>query len=579
MFGDFIVFLQELKQAETTQDANLLIKSVSNIDNLLVSLNDKDEFIEFLEKKEKHDSKKSKHESKEWGDVQTPKNLVEKIYEILADSNFDPSIIIEPTSGTGGFILSAPKFFYNLKLIYGVEIQKQYIWLSARKLILEGLKQEKQKFTHSIQLIHDDIFSHKFDSDITNSDESILIVGNPPWITISELSFMNSNNMPRKSNIKKLKGIDALTGKSNFDITESIITKLINLFSKNKGKIAILCKNSVVRNILKESKNKQFNLSNIQALSFNAKEYFGKVCNASLFIADFTPSKSETFCSIANLDTPNTVIAKMGWYKDYFVSNIAKYQHQSQLEGQFPYNWRQGIKHDCASVLELQRSKEGELINKKNDLVEIEEDLIYPLLKGSSLRVFSPQDFTKKLILTQTKLSEDTRKIKEKYPRTWQYLMKNKKSFMKRKSRVYQKKPQFAIFGVGEYVLSPYKVAIAGFYKKPLFALITPQGGKPVLFDDTCYYLSFQKYKDALFTCSVLNCNELIDFLESIVFVDSKRPFTKEILMRVNLVRLVKNSEFSSLNEIWKRNDFTPKIKTTISDYKDYQKKIIKFSN
>ena len=170
---------------------------------------------------------------------------------------------------------------------------------------------------------------------------------------------------------------------------------------------------------------------------------------------------------------------------------------------------------------------DGKLINKNNDVVDLEEDLVYPLMKGSSLRKFFAQDISRRLILTQTKLTENTNKIKFKFPKTWQYLMKNKKAFSKRKSRVYNNKPAFSIFGVGEYTLSPYKVAIAGFYKKPIFTFVTPFNGKPVLFDDTCYYLSFQEYNDALFICSVLNSKVLKDYLESIVFIDSKRPYTK----------------------------------------------------
>ena len=567
---DFADFLNNLKKTKTIREANSLIKSVSQIDNLLTSLKDKAEFINYLVKAETTTELELKSKTKEWGDVQTPNKLVEKVYQILVDANIDPDIIIEPTSGTGSFILNAPKFFRNLKLIYGVEIQKQHIWCSAFKIIRKMLDQEKHSYT--IRLIHDDIFKHEFDQDILNSTQStILIVGNPPWITISELSSLNSNNIPLKSNIKGFKGFDALTGKSNFDITETIIVKLIKLFSNSTGKIAILCKNSVVRNILKETNNSNLKISNIRALNFRAKEYFGKICNASLFVADFTQNKNDTFCSIADLEAPDKIIKKFGWFKDHFVSDIEKYKLSSQFEGQFPLNWRQGIKHDCASILELQLASDGKLINKSDEVVDVEDELVYPLLKGSSLRKLFAQDISRRLILTQTKLSEDTNKIKEMYPKTWQYLMKNKKAFSKRKSRVYQGKPAFSIFGVGDYVFSPYKVALAGFYKKPIFTFVAPKNGKPVLFDDTCYYLSFQNYSEALFTCTVLNTNTIIDFLKSIVFIDSKRPFTKEVLMRINFAHLVKKTTFTSIEEIWNLNNFTPDNKITENDYKKFQ--------
>ncbi len=566
-------FLSNLKKTKTTKEANFLIKSVSQIDDLLSSSKDRAEFINYLEKTETRTESDLKPKTKEWGDVQTPNFLVEKIYQILTDANLNPEIIIEPTFGTGNFILSAPKFFKNLKLIYGVEIQKSHLWSSAFKIIRYMLSlgiQDENKY--EIKLIHDDIFKHEFNLEILNEKEStILVVGNPPWVTISELSSLNSSNLPPKSNIKGFKGIDALTGKSNFDITETIIVKMMRIFSKFQGKIAFLCKNTVVRNILKETINSNLSISNIRALSFNTKEYFGKACNASLLVADLTSNKSDTFCTIGKIEEPNKIIKKIGWHNNQFVSNIEKYKRHSQFEGRFPINWRQGIKHDCASVLELQLTSDGKLINKNNDVVDVEEELVYPLLKGSSLRKFVAQDISRRLILTQTKLSESTDKIKVKHPKTWQYLMKNKKAFTKRKSRVFKNKPSFAIFGVGEYALSPYKVAIAGFYKKPIFTFVTPFNGKPVLFDDTCYYLSFQEYNDALFICSVLNSKILKDYLESIVFIDSKRPFTKEILMRINLAQLIKNTTFASLEEIWNLNNFTPDNKITENDYKKFQ--------
>ena len=70
-------------------------------------------------------------------------------------------------------------------------------------------------------------------------------------------------------------------------------------------------------------------------------------------------------------------------------------------------------------------------------------------------------------------------------------------------------------------------LAVAGLYKTPFFALIKPIMNKPVIFDDTCYYLSFNSFNEALFIASALNSNSAREFFESIVFQDAKRPFTK----------------------------------------------------
>lgn len=45
------------------------------------------------------------------------------------------------------------------------------------------------------------------------------------------------------------------------------------------------------------------------------------------------------------------------------------------------------------------------------------------------------------------------------------------------------------MFGIGDYSFAPYKVALSGFYKKPLFCLL--YASKPVMTDDTAYFWHF----------------------------------------------------------------------------------------
>jgi hypothetical protein len=59
----------------------------------------------------------------------------------------------------------------------------------------------------------------------------------------------------------------------------------------------------------------------------------------------------------------------------------------------------------------------------------------------------------------------------------------------KRGSSIYRDKPDFSIFGVGEYTFSPWKVAIAGMYKSLGFVKVGMRDGKPIVFDDTTNFL------------------------------------------------------------------------------------------
>ena len=98
----------------------------------------------------------------------------------------------------------------------------------------------------------------------------------------------------------------------------------------------------------------------------------------------------------------------------------------------------------------------------------------------------------------------------------------------------------FSIFGIGEYSFKPYKVAISGLYKTYHFTLVLPQKDKPVMLDDTCYFIGFDKIEFAVYAIILLNYSKTEEFLKSITFSDAKRVFTKDLLMRLDLLNISK---------------------------------------
>ena len=110
-------------------------------------------------------------------------------------------------------------------------------------------------------------------------------------------------------------------------------------------------------------------------------------------------------------------------------------------------------------------------------------------------------------IVTQRKIGQATNYIKQQYPKTYNYLSKNIEFFTKRKSTIYKGKPMFSIFGIGDYSFKPYKVAISGMYKTTLFSLVKPNENKPIMLDDTCYFIGFDTLIEAEITRFLLNKN------------------------------------------------------------------------
>ena len=67
------------------------------------------------------------------------------------------------------------------------------------------------------------------------------------------------------------------------------------------------------------------------------------------------------------------------------------------------------------------------------------------------------------------------------------------------------------------------------------------------MLDDTCYFLGFETPEEAIITHRLLNHVITQKFLKSIVFLEAKRAFTKDILMRINLLNLARLVNFSDL--------------------------------
>jgi len=491
---------------------------------------------------------------REYGDFQTPHSLSKTVCKIL--EKLSPKILIEPTFGKGSFILSAIETFPTLEQIHGVEIHEPYCW-HTKFSILELFIERPTLTRPSIYLYCEDVFKFDFRRLAEAFDRhEILVLGNPPWVTNSELSALKSTNLPTKSNFKSHNGLDAITGKGNFDIGEYIILMMLDAFAHRVGSLAMLAKNSVIKNVLLDLPKTNYPISNLAALKFDAKLCFNASVDASLFRCDFgsrstkggsasggKAGQGELACKVSTIESPQSIESQFGWVDNKFVSDIVAYQDSHSFDGFSPFVWRQGVKHDCSRILELD-FVDGVYKNGFNDDIDIEDDLVFPLVKSSDVQnspLSTPRKF---VIITQKKVGEDTTYIAERFPRLHRYLSDNLKFLSERKSSIYSGKSGYAIFGIGEYSFKPYKVAISGLYKKPCFSLVPPYNGKPTMLDDTCYFLGFDDQSQSVFALLILNSESAQKLLRSLTFLDSKRPYTKDILMRIDLFKVAKHLGF-----------------------------------
>ncbi len=466
---------------------------------------------------------------KEFGDFQTPRPLARQIVLFLRNSGIDPSTIIEPTCGTGSFIHAALETFPKANIV-GMDINKDYI-----DLILEEISSVKHK--KHIVIKQADFFNLDWKKELNTCKDPIMIIGNPPWITSAEMSILNGSNIPIKSNIHKYSGLEAKTGRSNFDISEWVLITLLDSFSGNNGILAMLCKTSVARRVLLYCESKKLMISKSSIHLIDSKRHFNVSVDACLFICHLKPNSHSSSCKIfLNLNSDHP-IQEIGIRDGNLVANIHFYEKWKHLQGKNRHNWRSGIKHDCSKIMELTK-KDGTLFNGLKKEVKIEDEYLYPMLKSSDLANNRLDKIRKWMIVTQKYIGEDTSIIKRRAPLTWKYLISHAEKLGARASSIYNNRPRFSIFGVGDYSFSPWKIAISGLYKQINFRLISPYNNKPIVLDDTCYFIPLDSFEEARIVNTLLNHSISREFYTSFIHWDAKRPIIKQILQYLDLQKL-----------------------------------------
>lgn len=468
----------------------------------------------------------------EYGDFQTPPELAEKVCCKLVELGLAPSVIIEPTCGLGAFVEASARLFPSAERIVGIEINPAYLAEFGSR---QWIAQDKR-----IKLVQGDFFRFDWVPLVASLEGQILIVGNFPWVTNSRQGMTGSSNLPEKTNFQNHNGFDAITGKSNFDISEWMLIQACEWMRNRSGYLAMLCKTSVARKLLNHLHSQKRDLAYSAIYEIDAKKYFGASVDACLFLCKFTPGIYDYSCDVFdNLESKD--YHRIGYRNGLVVRDLDSFESVSNLYCSNRVKWRSGVKHDCSVVMEL-RKIGGALVNGLDEEVDIEPTFLFPLLKGSDVANGRTASTNRYVLVTQKFVGEITASIQHVAPKTWRYLERHASYLDSRKSRIYHGKPRFSVFGVGPYTFAAWKIAICGLYKKLAFRLVGKIDDKPVVFDDTVYFLAFGDEKSAINTLGLLSSPPATKFLSSLIFWDEKRPITTNILGSLNLGELEKAS-------------------------------------
>ncbi len=467
----------------------------------------------------------------EFGDFQTPYVLARKTCDVLYHLGVSPGSIVEPTCGKGSFLLASAVAFPHCKQILGFDVNPEYV--------------HSAKAVQQADVYCEDFFEKDWPRTLNDLQEPILLIGNPPWVTNSAMGSLGGSNLPNKSNFNRLDGLEAITGKSNFDISESMIQHLLEWLSGRKAVLAMLCKTVVARKVLRYAWSRNLQIAKSAIYMIDAAEHFGASVDACLLVSMLEPGTSSKECVIyPNLDPSVSDYSTFTFHNGRLVANLELFNTYGHFLGISPLRWRSGIKHDCSRVIELRRLGTSEFQNGLGEIVRLESNKLYPLIKSSDLMKPHPTP-TRYMLVTQGYTGEDTSWIRKETPYTWEYLESHADLLDRRLSSIYRNRPRFSIFGVGPYSFAPWKIAISGFSKHIDFHCIGPVDQKPVVFDDTCYFLPCKNEDDAKLILQLLNSEAARGLLMSLIFWDAKRPITTQILSALDLGRLAEEYKVS----------------------------------
>jgi hypothetical protein len=467
----------------------------------------------------------------ERGDFQTPLGLARAVTRLLSSQGVEPRSVLEPTCGRGAFLQAAAEVFGAASL-RGLEIDEDH----AR---------EARRAAPSARVEVADFFRTDWDQIARELAEPILVLGNPPWVTSAGLGAIDGDNAPSKSNDARLRGLDARTGRANFDISEWMLGRLLDALAGREATIAVLVKSSVIRRLVERCAVRGPSAAGA-VYRFDARAHFDASVDAALLVVSpplgrgaGAPAASWPVFDSLESRSPSSALAYVG---GAVVPDLERWARTEHLRREGKGAWRSGIKHDCAEVFELE-VRGAALARRDGAVVDVEEDVVFPLLKGGDLDagVLTPR---RALIVPHRALTET--ETLARCPRARGYLEQHAERLGRRRSSIYEGRPQTAIFGVGPYSFAPFKVAVSALSKRLAFQLVGPWRGRPVMLDDTCYFVPFDDEISAARAVSALNGEEAIDFFEARRFVEDKRPITKRLLDSLALERLTSAADESS---------------------------------
>ena len=116
-------------------------------------------------------------------------------------------------------------------------------------------------------------------------------------MTSAELGARLRKNVPAKSNFQGRTGMEAMTGKSNFDISEWMLLRYLEWLERRGGWIGVLVKTVVARKLMVQAWRRRYPFRRTAIYGIDAMLHFGAAVDACLFVAEIAPGAVARECA------------------------------------------------------------------------------------------------------------------------------------------------------------------------------------------------------------------------------------------------------------------------------------------
>jgi SAM-dependent methyltransferase len=499
------------------------------------------------------------------GEYYTPDWLVDYTVESSGYTGSLQETVLDPSCGSGSFLFFAARKILAsnkdeeidpqliLKLLHGYDINPLAV-LTAKANLLIALRRYipfKNKIKFNIQ---------KYDllDDIPFSSPELFdyIFGNPPWLNWKSLSEIYKKKIipiAERYGLFNQKGLKARLGFAEDDISSILTYISIDRYLKDDGKLAFILPQSLFQSIGGGEGFRKLYLSNKnidifieRVVDFVKVSPFKTASNrAALFIAKKGKTNIYPVCYdiISKLDDEKSIfdnleefykktklekcfaepIDKSNVCSPWIVtpdSNVLQLLRDLMSESYYKARagactWMSGVywidilKYENGFLRISNNPGYGKIkIKQLNRLVE--PDLIYPLIRGRDIEkwhaepkgnILFPQDSQN----PAKAMTEE--KMQKEYKLTYDYLNEFKELLLERKGykKFLSRQSFYAIYDVGPYTISPYKVGWKYLSKNLNAAVIYNNDQKIIIPDLNVITISADSLEEAYYLSALLN--------------------------------------------------------------------------